>query len=214
MRYQLELALNAPGALPLLAGWALAAAVLFLPVSRLFGLRPVWTLLALLSLAPILAFTLPSSEPGLGYSSGDALRFAGSLLQPDALGNGLNAAGSEDERVANLLLFIPAGVFGTLATRRGWLTALLCAALSFGIECWQAGSGVRVAALTDLLYNSAGALIGAVPAAVLLAAARLAARRPRATDALPAGGPDPAAGGDTTLVFPLPGRANARQVAW
>ena len=58
MRYQLDLALNRPGAALLLLCGALAAVALAVPLARLCGWRPWWTLLALLSLVPVLAFTL------------------------------------------------------------------------------------------------------------------------------------------------------------
>jgi hypothetical protein len=84
---------------------------------------------------------------------------------------------SPDEQMANLLLFVPLGLFGALATRRAVWTAVAGAALSFGIEGWQAVSDVRVATAGDWVYNSGGALIGAGAGLVLLAVGAMA--RPR-----------------------------------
>ncbi|MEV8503852.1 VanZ family protein [Actinoplanes sp. NPDC051475] len=184
MRYQLDLALDRPGALPLLVCCALAAGVLFLPVSRLFGWRPGWTLLALLSLAPILVFTVPLEAPG--WQDGAVHRagaYVRTFLHAATFRAELHEPTSPDEQMANLLLFVPLGLFGALATRRAVWTAVAGAALSFGIEGWQAVSGVRVATAGDWVYNSGGALIGAGAGLVLLAVGAMA--RPRAAAPAP-----------------------------
>ena len=175
MENQLDLALARPGAAWLLVCCALAAGVLFRPVALLFRWRPGWTLLALLSLAPILVFTAPLEAPG--WQDGGIPRVGGyvrSFLDVATFNAELDAPASPDERLANLLLFIPLGLFGTLATRRAISTAVAGAALSFGVEGWQAVSGVRVATAADWLYNSGGALLGAAAGLALLGAAWVA----------------------------------------
>ena len=175
MEYQLDLALARPGAAWLLVCCAVAAGVLAWPVARLFGWRPGWTLLALLSLAPILVFTAPLEAPG--WQAGAVPRLGGyvrSFLDAATFSAELDAPASPDERLANLLLFVPLGLFGALATRRAFSTAVAAAVLSFGVEGWQAMSDVRVATAADWLYNSGGALLGAAAGLVLLGAGRLA----------------------------------------
>ncbi|MEV6602179.1 VanZ family protein [Actinoplanes sp. NPDC051346] len=175
MRYQLDLALDRPGAVALLLCCAIAAGMLFWPMSRMFRWQPAWTLLALLALAPILVFTAPLEAPG--WQDGAVYRLGGyvrSLLHAATFHAELQAPASSDESLANLLLFIPLGVAGALATRHAVWTAAAGAALSFGIEGWQAVSGVRVASATDWLYNSGGTVIGATVGLIILLALRLA----------------------------------------
>ncbi|PRY25806.1 VanZ family protein [Pseudosporangium ferrugineum] len=174
MGYQLDLALGRPGAVALLVCCALAAGVLFWPLSRLLGWRPGWSLPALLSLAPILVFTVPVEAPG--WQDGAVHRMADyvrSFLHESTFRAALDAPAAHDERVANLLLFVPLGVLGALATRRAVWTAVGGGVLSFGIEGWQAVSGVRVASAADWLYNSGGALAGAGIGLVVLLGERL-----------------------------------------
>ncbi|WP_199509887.1 VanZ family protein [Nucisporomicrobium flavum] len=186
MREQLDLALGRPGAVQLLVCCAVAAVVLFLPLARLLGWRPGWTLLALLSLAPILVFTVPVEAPG--WQDGAVYRVGGyvrSYLHAATFHAELDAPTAPDERTANLLLFVPLGFFGALATRRAVSTAVAGAALSFGIEGWQAVSGVRDATAADWLYNSGGALIGAAAGLVVLGLIRLTPTAPPATSPAP-----------------------------
>ncbi len=181
MRYQLELALSARGAGLLLSCCMLAAFVVFVPLARLLRWNPVWTLLALLALAPILTFTLPTDAIGPpSGTEGRILGYLASFTDPASFDADLRSGDWDDESVANLLLFVPAGLFGTLACRSGVLAALGGVVLSFTIEGWQALSDVRVASAVDWLFNSAGAAAGAAAGMVLLAIARLAAPRPPA----------------------------------
>jgi hypothetical protein len=170
MQFQLDLALDRPHAAALLLGCALLAVVLFHPVARLFGWQPAWTLLAMLALGPVLTFTVPLEGliPPAG-AAGRVVAYAHAFLRPDAIQHELHAAGSTDERLANVLLFVPLALFGTLATRRGVLTGIAASALSWGIEAWQAASDVRVATVADWLHNTAGAAAGATAGILLLA---------------------------------------------
>jgi glycopeptide antibiotics resistance protein len=170
MLEQLRLALtSSPIALPALLVGVLFAAVAFLPLSRAFDWSPLLTLLALLSVAPILAFTLPPDASTVPEGAGARLGyFFGLFLDPANVHRQIDAIGSNSERLANLLLFVPAGFFATLATRRPLRIALAGIAVPFLIEMWQAISGLRVASAADWLHNCAGALIGVVAATVLL----------------------------------------------
>jgi glycopeptide antibiotics resistance protein len=215
MSYQLRVALDEPYAMILLFGGTLVAFAVFLPLSRRMGWSPAWTLLALLSLAPVLAFTVPPGAATLPVGAGGrAQLYLDSFLDPFTVRSELGAAGSDDERLANLLLFIPFGLFGALTVRRPVWVAACGIALSFLIEGSQAVSGSRVASAGDWLHNSAGALTGAVIGGVLLllvAAVQALTGQPRVTRppaAEPVGEPagrhrapaDPWAGLDGTTV--------------
>ena len=202
MIYQLRLALEAPLALPALAAWAMFSLVIFWPVARRRRWSPLWTLLALLSLAPIVAFTVLPHTFDLPFgASGRLEAFVHSFTDPWAVDAELDAAGSDSERLANLALFVPAGFFATLASRAPVRVTLAAIGLPFLIEAWQAVIDAgRVASAGDWLHNTGGAAAGMVAAAVLLpltrnyrrAAAPPTARRipgpppPRAAGPVPA----------------------------
>jgi glycopeptide antibiotics resistance protein len=178
MLEQLRLGLALPDVLPALLAGVVFAAVAFLPLARRYGRSPLWTLLALLAIAPILAFTVPpraSTVPAGAVAR--LIGFVGLFLNPWNVAHEIAVAGSDDERVANLLLYVPAGFFATLATRRPVRIALAGVSTPFLIESWQAVSGSRIAAASDWLHNSAGALLGVLVAAVLLPLTRSYRRR-------------------------------------
>jgi glycopeptide antibiotics resistance protein len=77
------------------------------------------------------------------------------------------------EFLANIALFVPAGVLFVLLLGRGrwWLALCLAIALSGAIEALQLLLPERVPDLRDLAANSLGAVIGLVVAVVALRAA-------------------------------------------
>jgi VanZ family protein len=77
------------------------------------------------------------------------------------------------EELANLMMFVPLGMLGVLAvgTRRGWVVVLAATAISASVELVQgAFLPARVASLTDVAANGAGALVGVAAAAAVVAA--------------------------------------------
>lgn len=70
---------------------------------------------------------------------------------------------------ANVLLYLPAGLFLALCARRPMPTLVGLAAMSFAIECWQATLTTRVGSFDDVVANAIGAAIGTAVAAVVLA---------------------------------------------
>ena len=73
--------------------------------------------------------------------------------------------------VGNLMLFFPLGFFAMIVTRLSIAQVTLCAAaFSTGIELTQLAFGNRWVDIDDVFLNTAGALVGALTAAV---AARL-----------------------------------------
>jgi hypothetical protein len=173
---QLQAALGAPYAAEALAAWSLLSVVIFWPLARARRWSVSWTLLGLLALAPIIAFTIVPHAYDLQWAAIDRLRaYVGSFSDPWA------APGPEDERTANLALFVPAAFFLTLASRAPIRTALLGIAGPFLIEGWQAVADAgRVASAGDWLYNSGGAVAGVLAATLILPFTRRR-RRPAAT---------------------------------
>jgi len=78
---------------------------------------------------------------------------------------------SRGDIIANLLLYVPLGLCMAIALPRRWpavvnlaLAAAAGALLSLGVELLQTMEAARVASLTDVLLNTAGAAIGGVVA--------------------------------------------------
>jgi hypothetical protein len=111
--------------------------------------------LFVLALGTVLAATTTTWRPH--PSLGGVERYLLGFEHPGAAVRGF--AGTR-ERIANIVLFVPLGVFGTLLTRRPWCTLAACGALTFAIEGWQGYLG-RTADVSDVLHNAAGAAVGA-----------------------------------------------------
>src|SRR3712207_6809738 len=127
-----------------------------------------WTFLALLAAGPIIAFTIVPHTYDLQWAAIDRVwTYVGSFTDPWTFDAELHQAVSNPERVANLLLFVPAGFFLTLASRAPVRVALAGIAGPFLIEGWQAVADAgRVASAGDWLHNSGGAVAGVIAAAV------------------------------------------------
>jgi VanZ family protein len=73
------------------------------------------------------------------------------------------------DSVQNVMLFVPFGVLGVVATRHRWRTASRCvvfvtvsgAALSAGVEILQLFTVDRISSTADVLTNTLGTLVGA-----------------------------------------------------
>ncbi|NEK92954.1 VanZ family protein, partial [Modestobacter muralis] len=78
------------------------------------------------------------------------------------------------ELLANVALFVPPAVLGTLLTRRPLTVLLVAAGASVAIEALQAlvPALARACDTNDWAMNSAGATIGVLLAAVVLALSR------------------------------------------
>ncbi|AJW79702.1 VanZ family protein [Clavibacter michiganensis] len=79
------------------------------------------------------------------------------------------------EEVANVALFAPLGMLGVLAlgAPRWWLVVLAGTAMSASVELAQgAFLPARVASVTDVAANGAGALLGATTAGIVAARTR------------------------------------------
>lgn len=98
---------------------------------------------------------------------------------PDIVRNLEFARASRGDVVANLLLYMPFGLFVMLARPAAWsrwqgfaFACLLGTLISLGVELLQGFSHERVQSLTDLTLNAAGAALGAVLALLYQAMGR------------------------------------------
>lgn len=84
------------------------------------------------------------------------------------------------EELGNVALFVPLGLFVTLALRRPhrWLAPLICLVLSIAVELLQAGVvTTRHASLQDIAENTLGGVLGWLLALPLIAHLRRRRRR-------------------------------------
>ena len=74
---------------------------------------------------------------------------------------------SQTEVLANVALFVPAGLLLAIVLGRAWLSAVLCVLASIGIElAQQRYLPSRVPSLADVEHNGLGGVIGAVLALI------------------------------------------------
>lgn len=107
--------------------------------------------------ATLLRYGFPSTfdlAAGVHWTSGGWLRFTTDF-------------GHSEEILLNILLFVPAGLVGAVASRRPVLVLMLLAVLSVVIEFVQGVVGLGTADLSDLLSNTIGAGAGSLAGAVI-----------------------------------------------
>lgn len=154
----------------------------------MFRRHPVLSTLTLLYLLVVAWVTL-GPEPYDQQSSGVLWRFLDFFARHDATDW---ITFSRVEFAANVLMFVPLGLFLVLLFGRGrwWLAVLFGSAVSVAIELSQgAFLPTRVSDLRDVIANSSGALIGVIVGAIVMAASdyrrrRRARGRARAADTL------------------------------
>jgi len=129
---------------------ALAVALAW-PLGRRGGAAGV---LFVLALGVVLAATTTTTVPF--FSLGGIRLYLGYFHHPAHL---LQGFAGDQERVANILLFLPLGLLGTLLWRRPLAVFAACVALTFLIEAWQGFIG-RGGDPADVVHNSVGALLG------------------------------------------------------
>jgi len=152
----------------------LAAALLLGPLlARWWGTTALIATAALGSLGGILAFTL-----GVRAITEDRREFVGSdfsWLTDSSVWR--SAVDLDPSWLLNMLLFVPAGVFLTVALRRPVAVLVGLASMSFAIEAIQSLTRLGTADVRDLVANTIGAAVGVVLASVIV--------RRRADDAPP-----------------------------
>lgn len=136
-------------------------------VAALLPRRRVTAALAGISLAVAIGLTITpfGGWSSLGFETG-ALRNIISNVEPHR--SALTGWFRNNDGPANVLLFLPAGLFVSLLLRRPVLTTVALAVLSFAIECWQSTLTTRVGSFDDVVANALGAAVGAAMAAVVL----------------------------------------------
>lgn len=83
------------------------------------------------------------------------------------------------EATANVVMFVPVGMFLVLLLGRGrwWVAILLGVGLSVAIETAQAFLPTRVADVQDVIHNGMGAVLGVVVIVIVTARSENARRR-------------------------------------
>ncbi|MFI5842582.1 VanZ family protein [Catenuloplanes sp. NPDC051500] len=163
-----------PSFVVLFVGYAaalLVLLVLLLAIARARGLDRWWAAGTAVSLAVILALTAPVGALVDDWA-GAADAFAHRFTDPGVLVQALADVHLNAERQANVLLFIPAGLAGALLTRSFVPVAVALSGLSWLIELIQSMSTTRYGAAEDWVYNTTGALIGVMVAALWRLATR------------------------------------------
>ena len=76
--------------------------------------------------------------------------------------------GAAFDILGNVALFVPLGLMLVLVVRRFWWPVLACAGFSFAVEVTQYVFSLGRTDVTDLICNTAGGLVGALLAVLLL----------------------------------------------
>lgn len=126
-----------------------------------FGWRRGPSLGAGVSLGVALGVTMSRTLPDYAAMSGVVVAEA-----PFCQINGLSLQGANE--VLNVLLFMPAVVFGVLAVRRVWPVLVSAVALSAVIELVQPITGRGICETQDFLNNTLGAAVAAAAAGAVL----------------------------------------------
>lgn len=148
-----------------------ATVVLAWPLGRLLG-RGALGVVFVVILGATLAATTTTEVPY--YSAGGIELYLREFAHPTVL---LEGFASNDERLANIGLFLPLGSVATLLWYRPIAVVCACAALSFVVEGWQGFIG-RGGDAVDVVHNSAGALLGVGVGCIAVICQRRRAGRP------------------------------------
>jgi hypothetical protein len=154
-----QLILRQPGVLVAVIGGFLVLGLLFWGLAGALHWYRLPAALAGGGLALALAVTLVRSGGHLPQAVGDPLALC--VRDSFSLHGGLP--------VLNFAMLMPFAFFGTLANRRPISVTVCCALLSAGIEVTQAYTGLGICQKQDFLNNTAGALLAALIAWVVVA---------------------------------------------
>lgn len=164
---------SGPATLAALLATALLAGPAGVRLARRRCCAPVAAVLFAAAVGVIVALTLTPNRPGAGEPPPPHyLTQVGDLR---LVWSALTAAPADAEQLANIALYVPAGLLGYLVWHGPARAALFGLALTVAIETCQYGIIGRAGSLTDIRNNAAGALLGALAAAL----AATAAGRPR-----------------------------------
>jgi hypothetical protein len=150
------------GVLVVFASLLVCALLLAGSMARMLGINRSLAAVALASIAGILAVTLGVRAVKGGELGGASL---GWLINGDLWSQSVDVGSGW---LLNVALFVPAGLFVALATRRPWRALLGLAVLSLLIELVQSLGLLGAPDPADLVANSLGAAIGVSLAAIAL----------------------------------------------
>lgn len=135
-------------------------------------------MLYVVAVGVVVALTLTPNRPAPGVVEVLPPHYLTQLGDLRLVWSRLTAAPADAEELANIALYVPIGLLGRLVWHGAARATLTGAVLTVAIETCQYGIIGRAGSLTDIRNNSAGALIGAVAAAVVIGA--MARSRPAA----------------------------------
>lgn len=133
-----------------------SSSLLWRPLARLHGWRPRWTLTTLLSVTVVLSLTLAPDADGRAAGARACIPVHASTLELVVSQTGGGLVGD----LLNVLLTLPMTLSLVLATRRVWPSLVSAPLLSLCIELTQTMIPGRVCALSDLVSNTVGGLLG------------------------------------------------------
>jgi VanZ family protein len=137
-------------------------------VARRAGCPRPTAVLFVLAVGGVLALTLTPTRA----SAVEPPHFLTQLADPHFLWATSTTAPDDAEQLANIALYLPLGFLGFSVLHSGLRSAVFGAALTVLVETCQYGIVGRSGSLTDIRNNTAGALLGALVAAVVSRAAR------------------------------------------
>jgi len=158
-----------PPALAVLAATAVVAWPAGARLARRLACSRTAAILYVVAVGVIVALTVTPNHPAPGVVEVLPPHYLTEIGDLRLVWSRLTAAPSDAEQLANIALYVPVGVLGRLVWRSAVRATLAGTALTVAIETCQYGIIGRAGSLTDIRNNSAGALIGAVAAAVLIA---------------------------------------------
>jgi glycopeptide antibiotics resistance protein len=167
-----------PAALAVLAATALLAWPAGVRIARRRRCPRAVAALFVAAVGVILALTLTPDRPAPGAVDVLPPHYLTRIGDPRLVWSALTAAPADTEQLANIALYVPVGLLGRLVWHGAARATLAGVALTVAVETCQYGIIGRAGSLTDIRNNTAGALLGAVVAAVAVGA--LARARPPA----------------------------------
>lgn len=134
-------------------------------IARRYGRPQVLAVLSVGAVGVVLALTVP--VPSAHLRPRRAVGFLEQFTDVPLLAVEIISFGSNAEQWANVLLFLPVGLLGALVSRSALRAGGFGIVLSVLVEVWQSAAG-RGGEVGDVLHTAAGAVLGAVSAAVVL----------------------------------------------
>ena len=156
-----------------------ATAVLAWPLGRLIADRfrrsRAAAILFVAAVGVVAALTLMPNYPVPGDPTVVPPHFLQYIGDVNLVWAALTSLPTDSEQIANIALYVPVGLFGRFVWRSTVRAAAFGTALTVFVETCQYGIVGRDGSITDIRNNAAGALLGALVAAVAVRAPDAAA---------------------------------------